>query len=143
MMITCRSCGKPFEKKPGKGRPPIRCYTCKDAAALPIVVEEKNEPLAISIVPASQASFPKKLHVVDQPPLGKFQVVVGNLGNAYSGDDEVLANKTFQTYVEKSSQGYGQVGFETVQMFRMIEGHPELVRDFDPVKELDLKKGAS
>ena len=25
----CRDCGKPIEKNPGRGRPPVRCLSCR------------------------------------------------------------------------------------------------------------------
>lgn len=44
----------------------------------------------------------------------KYQVIVGNIGTVYQGDDEVMAMQNYNTYVEKSKSRYGTAADESV-----------------------------
>lgn len=48
----------------------------------------------------------------------EFEVVCGNIGSVYNGDDKTEADRIFDTYVEQSNSGVGRAGGEDVTMFR-------------------------
>ena len=62
-----------------------------------------------------------------------FQVVVGNLGTVYDGDDELTAQECFEEYATLSHLGSGQVGNESVTLMR--DGEP--VEEFNPSERED------
>jgi len=55
--------------------------------------------------------------------MNKYQVVVGNLGTVYDGDNSFAAEKNFQEYVKISNNDYGRVSNEPVTLF--VDGEPE------------------
>lgn len=60
----------------------------------------------------------------DEPPY--FEVLVGNIGCVYSGNDHDGALKDFHEYVSQSMSGYGRAGNESVVLIRdgePINGH--------------------
>lgn len=46
------------------------------------------------------------------------QVVVGNIGTVYCGDNHVIAGETYETYVRESQSGKGLAGGELVTWMR-------------------------
>lgn len=54
--------------------------------------------------------------------MNKFQVVVGNLGTVYDGNDEKEACDTYDDYVSQSKNNYGRAGNEDVTLFE--DGEP-------------------
>lgn len=58
--------------------------------------------------------------------MSNFQVIVGNIGCVYSGEDREDALSTFNVYVEQSQSGAGRAGGESVTMWK--DG--DLVREF-------------
>lgn len=52
----------------------------------------------------------------------KYQVVVGNVGTVYHGDDKIQALNDFNHYVNESMLDNGRAGNESVVMFE--DGHP-------------------
>ena len=51
-----------------------------------------------------------------------YEVVVGNLGMAYSGRDKKAAQETYDDYVYQSKAGYGRIAGEPVTM--LCDGEP-------------------
>ena len=49
--------------------------------------------------------------------MSRFQVVVGNVGTVYAGDDGAEANRLFDVYVDSSKSGVGRAGGEDVYLF--------------------------
>ena len=47
----------------------------------------------------------------------KFEVVVGNIGTVYSGNNFMVASSKYSAYVENSKSGKGRAGGEAVTMF--------------------------
>lgn len=45
-----------------------------------------------------------------------YQIIVGNIGIVYDGDDEKEAQRTYLEYVSQSVQMYGHAGGEDVTM---------------------------
>ena len=56
--------------------------------------------------------------------MSKFQVIVGNIGTVYDGDDYNEAMKNYNEYSEQSKQQYGRAAGEPVTLW--IEGEPAL-----------------
>lgn len=63
----------------------------------------------------------------------KFQVVVGNLGTVFSGNDEESAHECFGEYCGLSSDDYGRCGGETVTL--MCDG--VIWEEFNPSERED------
>lgn len=66
--------------------------------------------------------------------MARYQVIVGNVGLVYSGDDPVDAKDAYNEYKEMSVSGYGRAAYEDVTLMR--NGEPEL----EHVGESDLTK---
>lgn len=49
--------------------------------------------------------------------MGKYQVIVGNIGTVYDGDDYNAAKMEYNDYRSASLQGYGRAAGEEVTMF--------------------------
>jgi len=47
----------------------------------------------------------------------RYQVIVGNLGTVYDGNNMIEANKTYGIYKRQSLAGYGRAGGESVTLF--------------------------
>jgi hypothetical protein len=56
-----------------------------------------------------------------------FEVVVGNVGTVYSGDNKEEAERKFDAYMNLSMSGYGRVAYETVTL--MQDG--EIIAEFE------------
>jgi RNA-splicing ligase RtcB len=48
----------------------------------------------------------------------KYEVIVGNIGTVYSGNDGDEAQRIHDVYVEQSQGGYGRASGETVTIMR-------------------------
>ena len=58
--------------------------------------------------------------------MSKYQVIVGNLGTVYEGDDRIVALGKYATYVSNSKTGYEGVGRCTGESVTLMEdGEPE------------------
>jgi hypothetical protein len=49
--------------------------------------------------------------------MARYQVIVGNIGTVYDGDNMIDANRDFGTYKRQSQSGRGRAGGETVTLF--------------------------
>lgn len=49
--------------------------------------------------------------------MSKYEVIAGNIGEVYSGDDREGALSAFHAYAEKSREGIGRGAYEDVVMF--------------------------
>lgn len=58
----------------------------------------------------------------------KYQVLVGNIGEAVDTDDVQIATEVYNNYCHLSRTGYGRCSYETVTL--MMDGEPE--------KEMDM-----
>ena len=47
----------------------------------------------------------------------RFQVLVGNIGSVYIGNDKGLAVSTFREYADQSKNNYGRAAGESVTLF--------------------------
>ena len=56
--------------------------------------------------------------------IAKFEVIVGNIGNVYSGNNYMRARTLFTRYVKDSKRGYGRASQEPVTMLH--NGEPTL-----------------
>jgi hypothetical protein len=71
--------------------------------------------------------------------MAKYEVIVGNIGTVYSGDDETEAHKTYDEYREQSQEGYGRAVGEPVTLLE--DG--EYVKDYWPVPHSDACPGCA
>lgn len=129
-MINCKTCGKPFQREIKRGRPAVRCQECrtKDAENVPFDLKELHtDDAIIQGVESEEVSIPKKEVVKENASLDTsesaspdtFVLMVGNMGKAHGGNNEQEAVIAFDSYARKSSMGFGQVGFETVQLWKL------------------------
>ena len=49
-----------------------------------------------------------------------YEVIIGNIGTVYDGEDKVEALKHYTEYVEQSKSGHGRAGHEPVTL--MLNG---------------------
>jgi hypothetical protein len=97
-----------------------------------------SEPTPQSSAPppteaVSEEQYEKAEHVANMLDLGSvtYQVWVGNLGIAFTSESERDARVTYASYVKKSGEGYGQVGFEPVRLERISGGaEPEVLESY-------------
>lgn len=61
--------------------------------------------------------------------LPRYEVIVGNVGTVYSGDDTGRAYKTYWEYVSLSKTGHGRAGAEGVSL--LVDNEP--VHEYFPV----------
>lgn len=61
--------------------------------------------------------------------MARYEVVVGNVGTVYAGDDAAAAQAAFDEYLNQSIHGHGRAQGEPVTMFE--DG--EVIREFSPV----------
>ena len=54
--------------------------------------------------------------------MARYEIVVGNIGTVYSGDNRNQATGTFNLYVDRSLSKYGLAAGEPVTM--MVDGEP-------------------
>jgi hypothetical protein len=54
--------------------------------------------------------------------MDKYEVIVGNIGSVYSGNNLKEALQTYRTYREQSESGLGRAGGESVTL--MQDGEP-------------------
>ena len=59
--------------------------------------------------------------------MNRFEVIVGNIGTVYDGDNRGLADQDFAAYVRLSKAGYGRASGEDVTLF--VDGEPEMEHD--------------
>jgi len=52
----------------------------------------------------------------------KYQVIVGNIGTVYDGDDIIEAEENFKEYYNQSKDGYGRASGESVTLW--VDGEP-------------------
>lgn len=57
----------------------------------------------------------------------EYDVIVGNIGNVYSGTDEDKARATYKEYVEQSKSGVGRAGGEDVTLMLNDEIEDEFI----------------
>ena len=55
----------------------------------------------------------------------RYEVIVGNIGTVYSGNDHDAARQTMQDYIGQSKAGYGRAGGEPVTLMRNGEPFDE------------------
>lgn len=55
----------------------------------------------------------------------RYEVIVGNIGSVYYGDDKEVAERKFDAYMAASQSGYGRAGNEPVTMMRDGEIYQE------------------
>jgi hypothetical protein len=57
-----------------------------------------------------------------------FEVIVGNIGTVYQGNNFMVACSKFTTYVKQSQSGVGRAGNESVTLFHK----GEIRKEYDP-----------
>ena len=60
--------------------------------------------------------------------MSKYQVIVGNVGIVYDGDDGAEAQENYNEYAKQSQEGYGRASNEQVTLF--VDGEVALEIDF-------------
>ena len=63
--------------------------------------------------------------------MSKYEVIVGNIGTVYDGDNSDEAVLHYHGYVRQSKSGMGRAGNETVVI--MEDGEPMPEYDYDPI----------
>lgn len=123
--VMCQSCGCSFQRPIQRGRPAVRCETCRQnpnvqhiqssnsKTIVPSAPQENIENQEIKVT----TSHTKSKYDINVAHL--YRVMVGNLGLAFAGNDEKEARAHFLSYSKKSQQGFGQVGFEQVQLWKL------------------------
>jgi hypothetical protein len=137
--IVCRDCGKDYSYEARRGRPAVRCPPCKEKAfpgssvagtlednspseKVAPKTSEKEEVVPSNndnnedVAPSSTRSI-VAAEVVDDIVDCTFEVFVTNMGYVYRGENEKHAKDFYNRFVEKSKQGFGQVGNEHVSMY--------------------------
>lgn len=121
----CRQCGGHFARPVQRGRPQVRCNSCKEKD------EKQNisNMIAAKLAGNNQSNPPTKIEEEQEPARAKpkydpnvphsYRVMVGNLGIAHAGNDKNEALGRFNHYVKASNNGFGQVGFESVQLWEL------------------------
>lgn len=137
--VNCIVCESPFAREVKRGRPAVKCPSCR----------VKENPNATSnntatiknIIDENPLIEEKKIPPVKEIPITKYRVMVGNLGLAFYSDDEKEAVNSFTHYSRASSFGFGQVGFERVQLWCLNteKNQYEVLKDFFIQREVDLK----
>lgn len=120
--VNCNVCGKVFERPVQKGRPALRCPECRNGGAIASPLEQKKlsaEDSAIIINENLEASDQQKPNDIESDYPQLFRLMVGNLGLAYAGESQSDAFSKFNSYANKSNMGFGQVGFEIVQLWKL------------------------
>jgi hypothetical protein len=69
-------------------------------------------------------------------PVGRYQVVVGNIGTVYSGNDASKARRAFEEYKEQSLTNYGRAAGESVTWFE----NGEIMRAYIGILDLSEEK---
>lgn len=116
-MINCKTCGRPFERPIQRGRPAVRCLECraKDLIITDTRSNDSNDKDDTSelpdIIPIKSTS--------QEDPYALYRLMVGNMGLAYVGESERAALDAFTSYSKKSNMGFGQVGFQIVQLWKL------------------------
>lgn len=152
--VNCNVCHQPFERPVQRGRPATRCPECRATALAAIadksIVKDVPSSVLASVPPAQLKVLlgedyeevnggPEPMRqvwrpstVVDNTPY-RFRLMVSNLGIAYGGEVEAEALVSFNSYARRSADGFGQIGFARVQLWKLdaVRGY-ELVKDFDP-----------
>jgi hypothetical protein len=134
-IVKCQSCGNHFTRQAKRGRPAVRCESCR--ANNETKSEETVSAAAKETVAENAPEQIKPEPKVDNYPY-LYRLMVGNLGLAYAGEEEQEANRLYNSYVRKSTAGYGQIGFETVQLWRLDKEANEykVEKEFRPEQEL-------
>jgi len=65
-----------------------------------------------------------------------YEVVVGNIGTVYDGNNPVEARKDYGEYVKQSKNGYGRAAGESVTIFKDGDVHLEHIGDCDEENDL-------
>jgi hypothetical protein len=82
------------------------------------------------LIEAGILSLPKKF--IQPNSIGQtFEVVVGNVGTVYAGQDEAKAKKEYDNYLEISKKGVGRAGNEEVLYF--VDG--DLIKEHQPASK--------
>lgn len=123
MIVNCVVCGRPFDRPSQRGRPAIRCPECRKNNLQPTdrtTSATTAAPQVSTITTDTPEAFSIKEKVVIPFRATTYQVLVGGgIGTVYSGESEKEALIIFSEYEKKSASGFGQVGFECVQLWRL------------------------
>lgn len=57
--------------------------------------------------------------------MAKYQVIVGNIGTVYDGDNGFEANKQYNSYIGQSKAKFGRAAGETVTLMKDDDIHKE------------------
>jgi hypothetical protein len=142
VLVKCATCPNSFERPIQRGRPATRCPSCRAAPTLP---EIQNKTIAESDIPGAEDAVDEEViqhRRSDPPPEDNtpylFRLMVGNMkGLAHGGESEQEAMAAYRSYCKRSQEGFGQIGFERVQLWKLdpVEGY-KLDKDFTPERGL-------
>lgn len=142
--VQCRDCGKDFQRIIQRGRPAIRCESCRENTN-PNPIQALKPPVIIAasaqtqIRSASVEEVPERFVVESSVEENSpFRVHVSNLGIAFRGSDHSAAMRAYNHYTAASQRGFGQVGFERVQLLvlNMKENQYEVFKEFIPDRSM-------
>ena len=63
----------------------------------------------------------------------RYEVIAGNIGSVYLGNDRAVARERMQTYIEQSKSNSGRAGGESVTLFRNDEIFDEYIGTLDSI----------
>jgi hypothetical protein len=149
MRVACKVCGDFFDRPVQRGRPAVRCEKCRNNSelikvhsAVQSLVEGNaelsskinNAPVLFDKEEAKEEVVKKSYEKYDSNFPYPFRVVVTNLGLAYACEEESEATKAFHQYAKRSDEGFGQVGLERVQLWKLnVElNQYEILKNFIP-----------
>lgn len=73
--------------------------------------------------------------------MANYQVIVGNIGTVYSGNDSMEANRIFDLYKQLSIDGYGRAAFEPVTLMRNNEPWIEYEGSKGSIETVEIREG--
>jgi len=150
--ITCRDCQVVFPAPTTRGKPPVRCPTCKaqkliapPPAVISVAASLTPMPPSLTVKVSERESAKLTEETTDKTPtiakpndlfLGSFpfEVHVTNAGFLHRGESNKDAKREYERWSNASLRGFGQVGGEIVSLYEK----GELVQRFDP---REYKKG--
>jgi len=108
------------------------CISQEFIAGDPVVYEDMNGNYVDSErITASEVYQPFEMVQPESPPTDSWEVVVGNVGMVYQGNDEVNARHKYDVYVDLSLSGSGRVGGEPVHLYH----NGEIVAEYNFSRE--------
>jgi len=141
--VNCKICNQPFERPIQRGRPALRCLSCRSLTiespnySTETKEETKEETSRPGSFVQSVSPLSIKLDEVGNPEvIYQYKLIVTNMGLTHAGDSEKEALAAFKSHADRSSMGFGQIGFEIVRLYKLDEdGNYNLFKEYIPQRE--------